>query len=199
MEIFSERPHPWEGQARRYITELTDEERALVDAIDLRMWPPAHEHRRVYQANAQPILALLSSLTRRRGIPDERWRYWSDLAYRIDRRGKHSPKGMFEMNGNVGDDAYLHPHFIPYLRYFLFGVYLPGRLIEEFEEQVGNPGWITSGDIVPLGRRARELTKQHSLSRDSAALEFFKLCLDIGLGRSVADYVRRSVMQIRPG
>ena len=102
------------------------------------------------------------------------------------------------MNGNRGDAAYLHSHFIPYLRYFLFGPYLPSEVIGEFERKVGNPEWITSGDIVPLGRHARKLTREHALYRDGAALEFFKLCLDIGLGLGTARSIRDSVMKIRP-
>ncbi|MCY4499029.1 MAG: hypothetical protein OXC14_17310 [Rhodospirillaceae bacterium] len=183
----------------RYVTELTDEEKTLVEAIDLRMWPPMDEHSDVCRANKRPILALLTALTQRRGIPEQRWKYWSNPTYRIGGTGKSTSRDVFEKNGNVGDEAYVHPHFIPYLRYFLFGPYLPSEVIAKFEEKVGNPGWVTSGDIMPLGKLARDLTRQHPLPRDGAALEFFKLCLDIGLDPNVARSVRDSVMKIRPG
>ena len=94
------------------------------------------------------------------GIPEQQWNYWADPEYRIDRSIKDPPKGVFERNGNPGEDAYVHPHFIPYLRYFLFGVYLPSPVIETFEEEVGDPASVTSGDIVPLGDPARKLTRQ---------------------------------------
>ena len=196
MEDMSDRSHRWDGRLSRYVTDLTNKEKSIVDKIDLGMWPPPSKHHEVCQANEQPILALLSSLTERHGVPEQRWNYWSSPAYRIG-RGKGSCKDVFEAKGSSGDDAYAHAHFIPYLRYFLFGAYLPSHVIEEFEEKVGNPEWVTSGDVVPIGTRARDLTKQYSLNRDGAALEFFKLCLDIGLTLSVAKSVRHSVMQLR--
>ncbi len=199
MEIMRNRLLHWDSPGSRHAIALTDEEQAFVDAVDLRMWPPGDEHYETCQANKSPILALVLSLIRRGGIPEERWKYWSDPAYRVDRSIKDSPKGVFEKNGKPDEDPYVHPHFIPYLRYFLFGVYLPGPVIEEFDEKVGNPAWVTSGDIVPLGKLARDLTGRYSLYRNGAALEFFKLCLDIGLGPDVARSVRRSVMQSRSG
>jgi len=198
MEIMRARLYDWDTAGSRHAIALIDGEQAFVGAIDLRMWPPGDKHHEICKENKTPILALLESVTRRGGIPETRWKYWDDPAYRVDRSIKDSPKGVIERNGNPGEDTYLHPHFIPYLRYFLFGAYLPSAVIEEFEEKVGNPDWVTSGDILPLGKLARDLTRQYSLYRDSAALEFYKLCLDIGLDQGTARSVRDSVMKIRP-
>ena len=197
MEIYHARSCPWDGQIDRYVTHLTEEERSLVEMIDLRMWPSEDERMKVLTTNEDPVLLLMSSMAKHRGIREQRWRYRLDPVYQVDRTGRTS-KGEFERNGIVGDNAYIHAHFVPYLRYFLFGAYLPDFVIEEFEEQVGNPEIVTSGDIVPMGKLARELTKRNDLYRDGAALEFFKLCLDIGLDPGIARSVRRAVMQIRP-
>ena len=192
------RNYRWDIDGRKYAITLTGDEQALVDAIDLsiRPWDEHRDRHRRYLENKTPILALMSSLIGRGGIPEQRWRFWADPEYRIDRSIKDSPKGVFERNGNPGKDAYVHPHFIPYLRYFLFGAYLPSEVIEAFEKGVGNPDWITSGNIVPIRELARKLTRQHSLDRNGAALEFYKLCLDIGLNQGTAKSVRDSVMKI---
>ena len=194
-----DRKYRWDIDGRKYAIALNGDEQALVDAIDFRMSLWEDEHRdghQVYLENKTPILALMSSLIGRGGIPEQRWRFWADPEYRVDRSIKNSPKGVFERNGNVGEEAYVHPHFIKYLRYFLFGAYLPSGVIEAFEKGVGNPEWVTSGDIVPIGELARKLTRQHSLYRDGAALEFYKLCLDMGLSQWIARSVRDSVMKI---
>ena len=182
---------------KKYHIELTDEEKALVKDIDLRVSHRNHPERNAaYEENKRPILALLESLSKRNAIPKERINYWTDPDYN---KGRHnvSKKGVFERNGCTGQEIYTHPHFIPYLRYFLFGADLPDAVITEFEEKVGNPDWVTSSDIVPIGKCARALTRQHSLDRDHAAEEFFKLCLDMGLGRGTANSVMRSVKQLR--
>ena len=182
----------------KYHIELTDEEEALVDAMDLHVSNPDHdEAHAAYEANKQPILALLESLGERGAIPEERLNYWNHPDYNTDRRLKVSHKGMFERNGCTGQEIYTHPHFIPYLRYLLFGADLPDAVIAEFEEKVGDPRWVTSSDIVPIGKCARDLARQHRLDRTHAPEEFFKLCLDMRLGLSTAASVMSSVKQLR--
>ena len=70
-------------------------------------------------------------------------------------------------------------------------------MIAKFEAQVGNPDWVTSGDIVPMGTCARGLAREDRLDHRHAAAEFFKLCLDMGLGVDTAVSVRGAVMQLR--
>lgn len=182
---------------KKYHIELTEEEKALVEAIDFRVSHPKHdEGHAAYQANKHPILVLLKSLDARGAIPQERLNYWNDPTYNTGRL-KASNKGMFERNGCTGQDIYTHPHFIPYLRYFLFGAELPEVVIAAFEGKVGNPDWVTSSDIVPIGKCARDLARQHRLDRAHAPEEFFKLCLDMGLGLSTAVSVMRAVKQLR--
>lgn len=176
---------------------MTDAEAALLEKIDVRVRHDSHEEgRAAYLANRAPILGLLRSLRERDGIPEERVRYWLDPEYNTGRL-KSSHKGVFERNGRRGDEIYEHPHFVPYLRYFLFGAELPRPVMAAFEEAVGNPEWVTSGDIVPMGKHARGLAREYRLDRRDAAEEFFKLCLDMGLGVHTAASVRRAVMQLR--
>lgn len=181
----------------KYHIKLTESEAALLAQIDLRVNHRDHdEGHAAYNANKQPILALLRSLSERDAVPQERRNFWNDPRYHTGRT-KASHKGLFERNGCTGSDIYTHPHFIPYLRYFLFGPELPDAVISAFEEKVGNPKWVTSSDIVPLGRFARDLARQHHLNPSEASKEFFKLCLDMGLGIGTAESVMRSVNQLR--
>jgi hypothetical protein len=181
----------------KYHIKLTDDEAANLAKIDLESSNSDYERaRKAYESNKIPILSLLHSLNERDAIPRERLNYWSDPRYNQGRI-KASRKGVFERNGTKGADIYTHPNFVPYLRYFLFGVDLPDEVIENFEIKVGNPQWITSSDIVPLGKFARSLTRQHGLDTSYAPEEFLKLCLDIGLGLNTAERVMRSVKQVR--
>lgn len=181
----------------KYHIRLTADETATLANIDLRTTHQDHdEGHKAYQANKQPILALLKSLGARKAIPQERLNFWTEARYHQGRI-KASRKGLFERNGRRGADIYTHPNFIPHLRYFLFGADLPDVVISAFEEKVGRPEWVSSSDIVPIGKVARDLTRQHGLSKSDAPQEFFKLCLDMGLGLSTAESVARSVKQIR--
>lgn len=181
----------------RYHVILSEAEAELLKSIDLRVSHSSHaDGRAAHLANQTPILELVKSLSGRNAIPAQRLRYWNDQDYNPGRI-KASRKGLFERNGCRGSEIYIHPHFIPYLRYFLFGCELPDRVIQEFETAVGDPACVTSGDVVPIGKTARELTRRHRLDRSDAPEEFFKLSLDLGLSLSVAESVMRSVKQAR--
>jgi hypothetical protein len=183
----------------KYHVKLTEGEAAILAKIDLSETHRNHDDGyAAYKANAQPILALLQSLSERSAVPTERLNYWNDPRYHHGRI-KASRRGLFERNGCKGSDIYTHPNFIRHLRYFLFGAELPDEVIMAFEEKVGNPQWVSSSDIVPIGKFARDLTRQYRLDNADAPEEFFKLCLDMGLSLTTAESVMRSVKQMRSG
>ncbi|KQW47197.1 MULTISPECIES: hypothetical protein [unclassified Ensifer] len=181
----------------KFHIDLTEEETALLGEIDLRAKHPDHNSgREAYLSNQKPILALLGLLSERRAIPEVRLKWWNDPRYNSGRI-KSSRKGLFERNGCSGADIYVHPHFIPHLRYFLFGADLPETIVDAFEQRVGNPEWISSSDVVPLGKHARDLCRKAGLDKATAAEEFFKLSLDLGLGLTFAEGVVSGVKQLR--
>lgn len=181
----------------KYRLAFTPEEEALVARIDLRLSHRNHdEAHAAYQANKEPILALLASLSERGGVPAHRLSYWNDPDYNYGRI-KASRKGLFERNDCHGEEIYTHPHFIKHLRYILLGADLPDAVISEFEREVGDPQWVTSSDALALGKHARALVRRYGLEAGRAADEFFKLCLDIGLSLRTALGVMRSVKQAR--
>lgn len=181
----------------KYHTSLTEAETALLAKIDLRSIHESHaEGHQAHNANKEPLLALLKSLSDRQAIPQERRNYWNDPRYNPGRI-KASHRGLFERNGRRGSDIYTHSDFLAYLRYFLFGCDLPDGVISEFEKKVGDPQWVTSSDVVPICKHARELTRRFGLDRSEAPEEFFKLCLDMGLGLNRALAVRQSVRGVK--
>lgn len=181
----------------KYRIALTQAEEALVSKIDLRLsHRNSDEAQAAYNANAEPILALLASLSERDGVPPQRIRYWNDVEYNPGRI-RSSRKGAFERNNCLGEDIYTHPHFIKHLRYILLGADLPDALIIDFEKQAGNPEWVSYSDAIPLGKYARKLVRQYGLEAHQASEEFFKLCLDMGLSLSVALSIMKTVKYTR--
>jgi hypothetical protein len=180
----------------KYHIQLTADEAAILARINLRETRDHADAHEIYKENKQPILALLKSLSDRSAVPESRLNYWNDPRYHQGRI-KASRKGVFERNGNRGADIYTHPNFIPHLRYFLFGPDLPDAVIAAFEAKVGDTRGVSSSDVVPIGKAARDLTRQHRLNPYEASEEFFKLCLDMGLSLYIAESVMRSVKQIR--
>ncbi len=174
-----------------YAIELTQEETTLLSCIELDQSALDHEQ---YKRQAPLTLKLLRSLTERKAIPEIRLKYWADPKYYLGRL-KTSYKGVFERNGNQGEEVYTHPNFLPYLRYFLFGPQLPASAIEEFEKIVGNPEWVSSGDISDITKRTRAIVRKYDLQDQDE--EFYRLGLDIGLSQWFAKSVREAVKQVR--
>lgn len=104
---------------------------------------------------------------------------------------------MFERNGNVGDEAYIHPGFVKHLRYILFGADLPAPVMAAFEEEVGNPEWVSYGNALELGKAARALVRRFVLSPTDACEDFLKLSLDLGLSIDEALGIRQRVKETR--
>lgn len=174
-----------------YEVELTKDESETLSGIELDQSALDHEQ---YKRQAPLILELLRSLAERNAIPEIRLKYWSDPEYHIGRL-KTSYKGRFERNGNQGDEIYIHPNFLPYLRYFLFGPQLPASAIGEFEKVVGNPEWVSSGDVTDISKGTRAIVRKYGLHDDDE--EFYRLALDIGLSQWFAKSVRDAVKQVR--
>ena len=182
---------------KKFRLELTEAEEALVAKIDLRLRHANHdEGRAAYLANQGPILGLLRLLSARGAVPEQRISYWNDPAYKPG-RVKGSRKQMFERNGCHGEDIYTHPHFIEHLRYILLGTDLPDAVVEAFETEVGDPRWVSYGDALDLGKKARALVRSHALEPAWAGDEFFKLAVDLGLGLDRALRIRTTVKETR--
>lgn len=190
-----EAPTPVPGRDR-YRIAFTEAEEALVARIDFGELGTHADRHAAYLANRQPILQLLESLSDRDAVPAQRLSYWNDPVYQPGRlRG--SRRQLFERHNDDADEIYTHPHFIQHLRYILFGADLPESVMRSFEDEVGNPEWVSYGDALELGKFARSLVRRHRLRPTDACEEFFKLSLDLGLSVDESARVRRIVRETR--
>lgn len=148
----------------------------------------------VVTAVCQAAKALAESLLGRKAIPTHRLRFFADPEYNIGGHGS-SRKQVLEQNSH-GHDILTSVHFLKHLRYFIYGPSLPPEVIEGFQEEVKACGMVTSGDIIPLGDRARKEARAAALDYGRAAEEFYKLALECGLeeyeARSIRDRVKKA-------
>jgi hypothetical protein len=174
-----------------HVIELTEEEVTILSGIEME--PINLDHEKLARQGPL-VLCLLQSLKERNAIPRSRILYWSDPKYEVGTQNT-SHKGRFERNGRHGDEIYAHPHFLNYLRYFIFGAQLPANVIAEFEELVGIPSWVSSSDITKVTAGTRNIFRKHNLQGTEE--EFYRLALDLGLDQHVARNVRDSVKQVK--
>ena len=72
---------------------------------------------------------------------------------------------------------------------------MPEGAISEFEEVIGNPEWVSSGDITDITKGTRNNVRKYGLQAEDE--EFYRLALDVGLSQSYAHIVRDAVKQVR--
>lgn len=168
---------------------LTIEEQSLLDQVTFDY--DEQEHQDV-DANGAAVAGLMGALLDRRAIADHRWRVFTDPDFNPTGRGRSNQR-IFEKNGSGGHAMFRHPHFLPYLAYFLRGPDLPERFQAEFSHAVDRMAPITSGDLAPLGKLARKLVRDHGLGAAEARDEVFRLALDCGLGAWQAASIRSQV------
>ncbi|HWV55072.1 hypothetical protein [Pseudorhodoplanes sp.] len=114
--------------------DLTAREEAILDRITLDLVTDTDGFE-VYSLKAKLIPLLMDLLQKRNAIPKQRLDYFDDPQFRSGRiKGAH--RNLFERNGTVGVEIYQHPHFLKYLRYFLFGADLPPDVLDRFKSLV---------------------------------------------------------------
>lgn len=146
--------------------------------------------------NGEATCALAKSLLGRNAIPEVRVKYFTDANYYPGGRGR-SRLNNFERNNCRGDDVLTHPHFLKYLRYFLFGATLPPPVRIAFQSAVTECGRVSSSDVIPLGKFARQLVREYKLAAHEACEEFHKLALDCGVWYGHAEHIRNAVKRMR--
>lgn len=174
--------------------ELTTEEGAIVSRINFN--PTGREGPDLTDRNGDAVCSLVEALSARGAIPQHRLRFFTDPDYNPGGRGK-SAKQIFEANGREGEDILRHNHFLKFLRYMIFGADLPAPVVDGLRQAAEDCGQVTSSDIEPLVRTARQLARAHIGRPDKAHDEFYKLALDLGLDPGVALRFRNAVRAIR--
>jgi hypothetical protein len=138
---------------------------------------------------------LARSLLARGAIPDVRLAYFTDPDRNIGL--KRSRQQVFEDNGARGDEMFGHGHFLPYLRYFIFGPDLPQTTMVGFCA-IANDGLLTTAmQLDQLCGYVRQDVRQRHPDRKLAAEEFYKLALECDLGDHLARSVRDAALKAR--
>jgi hypothetical protein len=180
--------------AGKLTIELTPAEQELLDQLELDAG--ALKGQAMAARNGERAAKLTELLlARQAAIPPRRIAYFTQPEYCIGGRGK-SYKELFERNLRQGS-MLEHPHFLAYLRYFIHGPDLPESVIDAFAAKVGECGHVTSSDIVPLAKYARQLARSCGLDPRDASEEFYKLALEHGLDSGYAEIIRKQVRTIR--
>jgi hypothetical protein len=138
---------------------------------------------------------LAKSLFARRVIPKARLSYFVDAKFNVG--STLSRREQFERNGTRGDEILVHPHFLKYLEYFIFGPDLPTEAITALSDRVKEEEFISGSDIPELCDIVRRQTSRHRLAPRTAADEFFKLAIECGLDLSVARQIRDAAARVR--
>ena len=171
--------------------ELTDSELSLLGQIAFD-WSTHDEIR----ASIMPMVALAESLLKRGAIPEVRKLYFTDPERNPSGRGR-SRQQIFEGNGTSGPEILAHPHFLPYLRYFIYGPKLPSSIIEEFKQAASWSSYLSGHDVQELTSKAKAVVKQIGAEPHSTADEFHKLALECGAMPSTAATLRQSIRTVR--
>ena len=157
------------------VIELTPEEFELIRCIP---FSPKCEllSQEEYACASSAAVSLMRSLLKRKVIPKIRLYYFVDADF--NSRSRKSHKEIFEINGTSGEDIYKHPHFWPFLHYFIFGPDLREEIKEAFLRIVGSEEYISGSDIPKLRQFVRDQTRNYGLYPKKASEEFYKLALE---------------------
>ena len=178
--------------------DLTPEEQSLADQIEFSLAAlarPGMDRHEVYRKNESAIPPFLKSIIDRGAVPAVRISYFTDPDYNLSRI-KGSNKQLFERNGCRGSEIYTHPHFLPYLRFMVFGADLPPQALAAISDAVGDPEYFSGGDLDPVRKVVRQIVRDFGRRRIEPE-EVFKHAIDIGLNTWMARSLRDAAMSVR--
>lgn len=171
--------------------ELTEQERKLYEQI--RFGSVRYED---FQVSRLPMVSLSESLFRRKAVPDVRLRYFLDAERNPGGRGR-SRLEIFEKNGTPRSEVTSHPHFMPYLQYFVCGPNLPASVLARFAKVREFSGYLTGGDVIDLIPEARAFVRSERLDPRLASEELHKLVLECGAAPFAAESIRTAVRSMK--
>ncbi|MBL4763444.1 MAG: hypothetical protein JKY93_12200 [Gammaproteobacteria bacterium] len=170
--------------------ELNETERALLGILDIHSQSPRYPD--WTEKKGEAALQLVTLLLDRNGIPEVRRAYFSDPAYNTG-RGKGSQYDAFVQKGNTFASTIRHPHFLPYLRHFIFGARMSNNLKTHFLQAVEGCGGVSSGDLELLVREAKGLFRRSGMDKRDFREEIYKLALDCELEEYEARHIQKYV------
>jgi hypothetical protein len=173
--------------------ELTEEENEIASriAVAYRELLDRHDFERAVETGRLSS-ALFKQLLDRKAIPQVRLRYFADPSFHAGNT-KSSRRELFLRNAHTEEKMYTHPHFWPYLLYFVYGADLPQTVRDAFQ----TAAWETFRDWDALRKLARKESRLLPGERTGKAEQFYKLALDCGCDLTEALGVRDAVMKTR--
>jgi len=190
---------PGPGHMRERITmigqiELTSTEQELASKIEFVL-DHRMDHEQVIE-NGERAAKLMQMLLKRKAIPEQRLAYLNDPEYNPG-RGSSSRLEPFLRNAGGIEAVVRHPHFLPYLHYFIYGADLPAPLKQEFQQKAADY-WVKPGD---LAKSAKQLVRKYDLERPPLNYRlkdaFYQLALDCGCDEGTSRWVRDAVMKVK--
>jgi hypothetical protein len=167
--------------------KLRKKEQGVAARIDFKAQVPS-------DATCDATRKLMESLLARDGIPAIRLRWFTDPAL-ASLRGK-SRMQNFMAHGLAVGEMFEHPHFVGYLRYFIYGPDLPAAVIGGFCKSVDEGG--TSGmQMSRLCAFVRSAVRNRRVNKTYADDEFQKLALECELSVGVARSIRDAARSVR--
>lgn len=166
---------------------LTNEEEAFLSQINFK---PKDTFGSIEHSSLVLAASLADSILSRKAVPTIRLHYFSKAEFNIG--SKKSRMEWFEVHGTKGNDILKHGNFLPYLRYFIFGPDLPGKVIDDFCSLATQ----FDEDRGEMRKFARNMTRQFGLNPREACEEFFKLALECGMNIDEARSVRDAVKTV---
>lgn len=175
--------------------ELNEHEKGLAEALgSFEISTDEDYEKRIGKLGRAGLLAR--SLLERDAIPKARLNYFFEPEYNLG-NPKKSIKETFESNGTNGEEILTHPHFLKYLKYFIYGADLPQLLQSELgslkEEHPYDDEFIEEAALI-LKTHFKAVGSNH---RKKFADEVFKLCLDLDVDLAYAKNLRDRVMKWR--
>ncbi|WP_439585385.1 hypothetical protein [Dyadobacter bucti] len=137
---------------------------------------------------------LARSLLLRSAIPKVRLMYFKDASYNLGNT-KISREEIFKKNGTSGDNILIHPHFLNYLKYFIYGSALSDGIINELSDLKASTEW--DDDFV---EQAFVILKRNftgtRTERADYAQEVFKAFIDLQVSLADAKRLRDKIMKL---
>jgi hypothetical protein len=175
--------------------ELTPAEQKLTEQIVFDILQKPLEYEETLE-NGERAATLANSLMKRKAIPQERLRYFTNPEYNPG-PGKASRFERFRNNAGNSDEVLRHPHFLAYLHYFIYGADLPTALKHEFQQKAEDH-WVKPGDVAKF---AQQLVRKYNVERHPMNYRlkhaFYQLALDSGCDEGTARWLRDAVMKVK--
>jgi len=146
--------------------------------------------------DGKAMSGLFRLLDKRNAIPEIRIEIFerSELA----EFGKKSILDNFNSNGRSNEEVIEHPHFYPYLEYFINGPSLPENIIEEFVRMSNQNVFVESPELTDdILKFVRSCIKKYRLEKNKAKSDFFRLAIETRYSINDSKHIREAVTSVK--